>query len=105
MKTCFYCLLILMVTGVSTVYSQEIKKEGLKKDISFSGDAVVYQGKKITLGPNAFYIDGQLSSAEAAKYKYVFNSVNEAARHLTNGTEASPMVLYIAPYVYWIDDP
>ncbi len=24
---------------------------------------------------------------------------------MTNGTEASPMILYIAPWVYWIDNP
>jgi hypothetical protein len=31
--------------------------------------------------------------------------VNKAADKLTDGTEASPMKLYIAPYVYWIDNP
>jgi len=73
--------------------------------ILFGGDHIVYKGEKIILGPRAFFIDGQLSNEEVAKYPYVFNSVNEAAQHLTDGTEASPMVLYLAPYVYWIDDP
>ena len=65
----------------------------------------MYKGKEIKLGPKAFYIDGQLTAAEVANKPYVFNSVNEAAKHLMDGTEASPMVLYIAPYVYWIDNP
>jgi len=77
----------------------------IHKNLVFGGDNIVYQGKKITLGPKAFYIDGQLSDKEVAKYSYVYNSVNEAANHLTVGTEESPMVLYIAPYVYWIDNP
>src|SRR5579872_7137013 len=77
----------------------------LSKDLEFHAGYIVYKGKKITLGPNALYIDGQLTSAEAARFPYVFNSVNEAVKHLKDGTEASPMVLYIAPYVYWIDDP
>jgi hypothetical protein len=57
------------------------------------------------LGPKAFFIDGQFTDEKASKYPYVFNSINKAAEHLINGTEGSPMVLYIAPYVYWIDDP
>jgi len=73
--------------------------------LAFGVDNIVYQGKKIALGPKAFYIDGQLSDQEAAKYSFVYNSVNEAAKHLTDGKEESPMVLYIAPYVYWIDNP
>lgn len=73
--------------------------------ITFEGDYIVYQGKHIQLGPNAFFIDGQLSDEQVSKYKFVYNSINEAAKHLTDGTEEIPMVLYIAPYVYWIDDP
>jgi len=76
-----------------------------RNPIIFSGDHIIYQGKTIILGPKAFFIDGQFTDAEAAKYQYVFNSVNKAAEHLTDGTEESPMVLYLAPYVYWIDDP
>lgn len=73
--------------------------------VVFGGDYIIYQGKTIRLGPNNFFIDGQLSDQEISKYKYVFNSVNKAVPHLSNGTSESPMTLYIAPYVYWIDDP
>lgn len=73
--------------------------------IVFGGDYIVYKGKTIKLGPRAFFIDGQLTDEQAGKYQYVFNSVNKAAEHLTNGTEESPMVLYLAPWVYWVDDP
>ncbi|MFT2009359.1 hypothetical protein ACMA1I_11845 [Pontibacter sp. 13R65] len=73
--------------------------------IEFKGKYIVYKGQKIMLGPKSFFIDGQLTDEEAAKYPYVFNSVNKAADHLTNGTEDAPMVLYLAPYVYWIDNP
>lgn len=80
-------------------------KNSLNKDLEFHAGYITYKGKKITLGPNSFYIDGQLTPAEATKYPYVFNSVNEATKHLTDGTMESPMVLYMAPYVYWIDNP
>ncbi len=80
-------------------------QEKMSKDILFKGNHIVYKGKKIVLGPHAFFIDGQLTNAEVSKYKYIYNSVNEASKHLTNGTETNPMVLYIAPWVYWIDNP
>jgi len=73
--------------------------------VSFGGDHIVYKGETIKLGPLAFFIDGQLTGEEAARYPFVFNTVNEAAEHLTDGTEELPMTLYIAPWVYWIDDP
>lgn len=73
--------------------------------IVFGGDHIRYQGARIALGPKAFFVDGQLSDAAADKWPFVFNSIQEAANHLTDGTEENPMVLYIAPYVYWIDDP
>ena len=73
--------------------------------VVFGGDFIIYHGKTIQLGPKALYIDGQFSDAEAAKYSFIYNSVNKAVEHLIDGTEESPMVLYIAPYVYWVDDP
>ena len=88
-------LLILIFLSAQFFANAQKGRNGLNKDLEFNGDQIVYKGKKITLGPNTFYIDGQLTLAEASKYKYVFNSVNEAAKHLTDGTEASPMVLYI----------
>ena len=88
----------------SVLFSQE-HKVNLNKDLVFKGNHIIYKSKKIELGPNSFFIDGQLTNEETAKYKYVYNSINEASKHLTNGTEASPMILYIAPWVYWIDNP
>ena len=93
--------IVFVFCNVSNLFSQE----KLSKDIIFKGNHIIYKGKKIVLGPNAFFIDGQLTDAEVSKYKYVYNSVNEASKHLTNGTETNPMVLYIAPWVYWIDNP
>ena len=97
--------LLFILLFLSVQNFADAQKNNLTKDLLFYGDYIVYKGKRITLGPNEFYIDAQLPLAELTKYKYVFNSVNEAAKHLTDGTEKLPMVLNIAPYVYWIDDP
>ncbi|MCB0638247.1 MAG: hypothetical protein KDC54_16575 [Lewinella sp.] len=73
--------------------------------VHFGGKYFVYRGDTVTLGPRAFFIDGQLTEEQAAAWPYVFNSVNAAVPQLSHGTEAEPMTLYLAPYVYWIDDP
>lgn len=73
--------------------------------IEFLGNRIRYAGEEIVLGPKAFFIDGQLSKDEMAKHPYVFNTFNEAAARFTVGTEKEPMKVYIAPYVYWIDNP
>jgi hypothetical protein len=98
-KLFFIPTLLLSINLVS------IAQITISQNLVFSGDHLVYQGKKIPLGPKAFFISGQLSTEDATKYNYVYNSVNEAAKHLTDGTADSPMVLYIAPSVYWIDNP
>ena len=79
----------------------------LDKDdpIVFCGDSIVYDEETIVLGEKALYVDATLSDEIADKYEYVFNDFNEAATAFTDGTEEEPMKVYIAPYVYWIDDP
>lgn len=102
-----FLIFILFVSSINC-FSQSIKKYNSldpANPILFKGDSIVYQSNSIVLGPKAFFIDGQLSDEETQKYNYVFNSVNEALKQATDGSEDSPMVLYIAPYVYWIDNP
>jgi len=107
MGRCSVVVLLSLVAAVlcSGQSAPEYRPLDPNNPIIFQGDAIVYQGRHITLGPKAFFVDGQLTAEQAGRYPYVFNSVNEAARHLTDGTEAAPMVLHLAPYVYWIDDP
>ncbi|MBO5228023.1 MAG: hypothetical protein J6B39_03415, partial [Lachnospiraceae bacterium] len=73
--------------------------------VKFFGSCIEYNGEKITLGEKAIYVDGNMSDELAAKYDYVYNDFAKAMEAVTDGTEAEPMKVYIAPYVYWIDDP
>ena len=75
--------------------------------VMFYGETLEYGGKTITLGDHDIYIDGTLSDAECAKYDHVYNDFKKAYESgaMKNGTETSPMNVWIAPYVYWIDDP
>ncbi len=105
MKSLFVSLLLTLI--FIQVKAQEFSYSPMDfhDPVYFNGEYIVYQSDTIFLGPKAFFIDGQLSDQEAAKWPYVFNSVNQAAQHLKDGTEEAPMLLYIAPYVYWIDNP
>ncbi len=76
-----------------------------EEPIVFGGDSIIYNGEQITLGEKAIYVDGTLSDEVAGKYEYVYNDFVEAAEAFTDGTEDEPMKVYLAPYVYWIDDP
>ena len=66
-----------------------------------SAQTINYKGVEVELGPHAFLVDANA----AIESPYVFKSFNEAAARLTDGTAAEPMKVYIAPWVYWIDDP
>lgn len=101
-----YCLPVLALLLGSVLHGQSpYRSLDPAHPILFTGKQVIFAGDTITLGPKAFFIDGQLSDAEAASQPYVFNSVNKAAAQLSAGSEAEPMVLYIAPWVYWLDNP
>lgn len=86
--------------------------------VQFYGNYIIYNGQRIDLGPNALYVDGSLSTATANSYTYVFNEVDDdkvnvkALRPYVNdstnrlaGTEANPVKVYFAPWVYWTDNP
>ncbi|MCX6333343.1 MAG: hypothetical protein NT092_03465 [Bacteroidia bacterium] len=104
-KTILTSLGILALLSVSGQRLSSYKPLDPANPVVFGGDYILYRGETIKLGPKAFFIDGQLSDNEASKYPYVFNTINKAAENLTDGTEESPMILFVAPYVYWIDDP
>lgn len=78
---------------------------GLLLCVGLAAQTINYKGSEVTLGPRALYVDGSLSDTEAAKSPYVFNDFVEAMSRLRDGTRQEPMRVYIAPWVYWVDDP
>ncbi|MFV0364983.1 MAG: hypothetical protein ACK5JS_00555 [Mangrovibacterium sp.] len=77
----------------------------INQDIVLHDGFVATATQTIKLSPKCFYVDGSLSDAEANKQSFVFNSVQQAVNKLQNGTEDDPMKLYLAPWVYWLDNP
>ena len=76
-----------------------------KNPVAFGGDYIRYQGKKIMLNERTFFVDGRLTKEITDKYPYAFSSFQAAVRQLKDGTPDAPMTIYLAPYVYWIDNP
>ncbi|MEI6276301.1 MAG: hypothetical protein WCP08_09935 [Prolixibacteraceae bacterium] len=104
-KSFLTCLILLSVIVGKARELPRYKSLDAGNPIVFGGDFIVYRGDTVKLGPNAIFVDGQFTETEAAKYPFVYNSVNKAVEHLKDGSAQSPMVLYLAPYVYWIDNP
>ncbi|WP_321330656.1 hypothetical protein [uncultured Bacteroides sp.] len=104
-----HTILFLLLTAIAPFLSAQgvdgYQSLDAENPILFGGTYIVYQGDKIALNEKNFFVDGRLSAAETAKYPFAFNSVNNAMKHLTAGTEAEPMTIYLAPYVYWVDCP
>lgn len=103
----YHFLLFFLYISLSSFAGNQINYKPLDKSnpIFFGGDYIVYRGEKIFLGEKAFFIDGRLTDVQTEKYPFVFNNINEALEQITDGSESAPMTLYIAPYVYWVDDP
>lgn len=105
MKNRIATFLLVTACFLTTFAQKSYTSMDKTSPIEFHGSYITYQGNKIQLNKQAFFIDGQLSDEEADKYPYVFNSVQKAVACATNGTQTTPMTLHIAPYVYWIDNP
>ncbi|MDR0811758.1 MAG: hypothetical protein LBN23_05770, partial [Paludibacter sp.] len=102
LRTLFTALIALVSTLLS---AQQYKALDASNPVAFDGKTIIYNGKTIPLNDKTFFVDGQLPDETVAKYKFVFNSFNEAVKNLKDGDEKQPMTVYIAPYVYWIDNP
>ena len=73
--------------------------------IEFKGNCLRYADKEIILGSETFLLMG---SCPIGKWRVILMfliSFNKAAANFSAGTEVEPMKVYLAPYVYWIDDP
>lgn len=83
-----------------TQYPVELASDGLTFTYGWEGSQMT-----VEIGEKSIYLDGRLSDEEIANKANVYNSFNDALAAATDGTEAEPMTIYMAPYVYWIHDP
>ena len=72
----------------------------------FRGNYIVYQGKYIALDSSSLLLDGSLDDDTTKMYTYVYHDL-KTVLDVVNRQEkdGKQITVYIAPYVYWIDDP
>ena len=92
MRIVGFLLLALFSVGG---YAQPLDKAN---PIRLKGDRIVYQGKTITLDSRHLYLDGNLKETTLCPYAY--KDFKTLASHFVDSC-----TVYIAPNVYWIDDP
>lgn len=73
--------------------------------IECQGSMISYRDTVIALNEYTLFLDGSMPDSVAERYPYVFNDFHKLATALHDGSAERPMTVYIAPYVYWIDDP
>ena len=101
----FFTLLATLLMGFA-VSAQPIQRSlDPAHPILLEPGAIHYDGRTIALSEYAIYLDGSLSDEEAAALPHVYNTFQQAAAAFKAGTAEQPMRLYVAPWVYWIDDP
>ncbi|WP_300725540.1 hypothetical protein [uncultured Bacteroides sp.] len=108
MKNLWLVVVMLLVPSLCKGAGKVVGYRSLdsSQPIEFLGDRIRFNGEEILLGEKAFFVDGLLTDELADRYPYVFNSFAEAVGHLKPGSsEADRMTVYLAPCVYWIDDP
>ena len=101
----FFTLLATLMMGFA-VSAQPIQRSlDPAHPILLEQGAIHFDGRTIALSEYAIYLDGSLSDAEVAALPHVYNTFQQAAAAFKAGTAEQPMRLYVAPWVYWIDDP
>jgi hypothetical protein len=64
---------------------------------------ISYRNQPVILSEKALYIDAKLKKDQLGEF--AFQSIQDAVKYAKSGTEENPTVIYLAPDVYWTDDP
>lgn len=95
--------LAILLLMASPLKAQHYTPLNPNDPVKLKKDRVIYRGEEILLDSRHLLVDANLPEKYASPY--AFRTFQDAAAHFTDGTEQEPMCVYIAPSVYWIDDP
>ena len=70
-----------------------------------SSNQFTYRQQTFLLDSHHFLLDATADEEMVRACPYLFDNFLDAMGKLCDGTPDNPMVVYIAPYVYWVDDP
>lgn len=103
MKHAFLLLSLLLLPAIHPMAQTNASIDPADPIVLGQG-SFTYQGQTFSLGPKAILVDGALTKKQASQ-PYVYRTFQEAVANLHDGTESEPMHVYIAPWVYWLNDP
>ncbi len=95
--TRFTVLLLALVAALEAVAYRPLDPS---QAVTISGDTVRWGDVEFRPSPREFLVDMSLTAEEAAALPYSFTTFNAAMEHVTDS-----VTVYIAPGVYWVDDP
>ena len=90
---------------ISSVIKNRNVSLDTKNPIFFDGSSITYGNSTILLDEKNLFLCGSLSDKELSESRFVFKDFKTLATNLKDGSVENPMNVYIAPYVYWIDNP
>ena len=70
-----------------------------------STSAFTFENRSFTLDNRHFLLDATVTDSAVLSSPFIFNNFADVIAHCSDGTTQQPMVVYIAPNVYWVDDP
>ncbi|MCF0262034.1 MAG: hypothetical protein HUK23_03885, partial [Sphaerochaetaceae bacterium] len=115
-KTTIFLLMVLVLSSVAFAQAiTEVPEDAYRgyksldpassEKIYFDGYTVKWGGKTFSLDENTFFLDSRLEDSYVETNPYVFNDALKALEAVNSGTADKPMMLLVAPGVYWVDDP
>ena len=96
-------LILLSVGYTCTLLAQNISLDA-SHPIILKGNSFVYDGKTVALNERTILVNGHLPDAKPCP-NYVFRSFQSAMSHVQSLPGCEPVRVYLAPYVYWVDNP
>ena len=96
-------LMLLGVVRMGVVSAQNCSLDALHP-IVLKGNTLVYQDHAISLNERTVFVNGNLSG-EQDKNPYVFATFQSAVDYVQQLTGNEPVYVYLAPFVYWVDNP
>lgn len=96
-------------TPVYAKFTSEAQAAQYPVVLAADGKSFTYGAKgseqTVTIDAQNLFVDGSLSDEKVEGLENVFNTFNAAIEAAVDGTEETPMNIWVAPYVYWIHDP
>ena len=102
-STAFIGILLLGLQLCLTAQAQNISLDA-SHHIVVRGASFGYDGQTIALNEHSILVNGHINGGHEMP-PYVFSTFQDAMHHVQQVTDGQTIRVYLAPYVYWVDNP